>query len=55
VTVFDGLGINMGNLACLSQAQTRSISLENFGGEKGQGSMAVEGTGAKCARDLGQG
>jgi hypothetical protein len=52
---FNGLGMNMGNLARLSAAQTRSISPENFSGEKGQGGMATEGTGASCARDLGQG
>lgn len=55
ITAFNGLSVGMGNLSCLSQAQTRSISPENFNGEKGQGGMAVEGTGAKCARDLGQG
>jgi hypothetical protein len=52
---FNGLGMNMGNLARLSSAQTRSISPENFTGEKGRGGLAVEGTGAGCARDLGQG
>ncbi len=35
--------------------QTRSISPENFTGEPGQGGRATEGTGANCARDLGQG
>ena len=52
---FNGLNMNMGNLARLSQAETRSISPENFTGEKGKGGMATEGTGAECARDLGQG
>lgn len=52
---FNGLGINMGNLAQLSHAQSRSISPENFTGEKGKGGMATTGTGADCARDLGQG
>jgi hypothetical protein len=51
---FNGLGMNMGTLSRLSKAQTRSISPENFTGEKGQGGMATEGTGANCARDLGQ-
>jgi hypothetical protein len=55
MTDFNGLGMNMGNLARLSRAQTRSISPENFTGEKGRGGMATEGTGANCARDLGQG
>jgi hypothetical protein len=45
----------MGALARLSGAQTRSISPENFSGEKGKGGMATEGTGARAARDLGQG
>lgn len=52
---FNGLGMNMGNLARLSKAKTRSISPENFTGEKGKAGMATEGTGAECARDLGQG
>lgn len=52
---FNGLGMHLGNLARLSNAQTRSISPENFTGEKGKGGMATEGTGAECARDLGQG
>jgi hypothetical protein len=55
VAPFNGLGMNMGNLARLSGAQTRSISPENFTGEKGKGGMAVEGTGARASRDLGQG
>lgn len=52
---FNGLGMHLGNLARLSNAQTRSISPENFTGEKGKGGMATQGTGADCARDLGQG
>jgi len=52
---FDGLYLNLGNLARLSHATTRSISPENFTGEKGRGGMATEGTGAEAARDLGQG
>ena len=55
MTSFNGLGMHMGNLSRLSDAKTRSISPENFTGKKGQGGMAVEGTGAQCARDLGQG
>ena len=45
----------MGNLSLLSNAETRSISPENFSGEKGKGGMATVGTGANAARDLGQG
>jgi hypothetical protein len=52
---FNGLGMNMGNIARLSSARTRSISPENFDGAKGRGGMATEGTGASCARDLGVG
>ncbi len=52
---FNGLGMNLGNLARLSNAVTRSISAENFTGEKGKGGMATEGTGAIAARELGQG
>ena len=52
---FDGLGMGLGNLARLSNAETRSISAENFTGEKGSGGMATEGTGAVPARELGQG
>jgi hypothetical protein len=55
VTSFNGLGINMGNLSRLSHAETRSISPENLKGEKGKGGLALDGTGAKAARDLGQG
>jgi hypothetical protein len=54
-TQFNGLGMNLGNLSRLSNAQSHSISPENFTGGKGQGGMATEGTGAKAARDLGQG
>lgn len=39
----------------LKNIQSRSISAENFTGEKGKGGMAQTGTGALCARDLGVG
>jgi len=52
---FDGLGLTLGNLPRLSHAKTRSISPENFTGEKGKGGMATEGTGKNAARELGQG
>jgi len=52
---FNGLGMSLGGLARLSDAQTRSISPENFAGEKGKGGMAKAGTGARASRDLGQG
>ena len=52
---FNGLYLNLGNLARLSHAKTRSISPENFTGEKGKAGMSVDGPAAKAARDLGQG
>ncbi len=55
MNAFNGLGLNLGNLSRLSRARTRSLSPENFNGEKGGGGKATEGTGALCARDLGQG
>jgi hypothetical protein len=47
--------MSLDNLALLSHAKTRSISAENFTGEKGKAGMAPEGTGATAARDLGPG
>lgn len=60
---FNGLDMNMGNLFRLSDAKTRSISPENFSGEKGKGGMAdpadkdIPNTANafNAARDLGQG
>lgn len=60
---FNGLDMNMGNLFRLSNAKTRSISPENFTGEKGKGGMAKPEDKDKpntanafnAARDLGQG
>lgn len=59
---FNGIGSSMGNLYRLSDAKTRSISPENFTGEKGKGGMA-DPKNKECnvanarhaARDLGQG
>src|SRR5439155_2913834 len=53
MTSFSGLGSNLSNLYRLSSAKTRSISPENFTGEKGAGGLATEGTGAIHARALG--
>ncbi|MDR1438542.1 MAG: DUF2961 domain-containing protein [Clostridiales bacterium] len=53
--MFNGLGMSMGNLSRLSDAETRSICPENFDGSKGGACRATEGTGAGCARDLGVG
>ncbi len=60
---FNGLEMNLGNLHMLSEAETRSISPENFTGEKGKGGMARpedkdipnRANGYSAARDLGQG
>ena len=54
--VFDGLSVDQSSLHLLSHAQTRSISPENFTGEKGKAGMAKEeGSAWHAARDLGQG
>lgn len=52
---FNGIGSGMNNLFRMSAAKTRSISPENFNGAKGKGGMAITGTGANAARDLGRG
>ncbi len=56
-TQFNGVSSNINNLYMLSNAKTRSISPENFTGEKGSGGKATlqEGNAANAARDLGQG
>jgi hypothetical protein len=62
-TTFNGLDMNMGNLSRLSNAVTRSISPENFTGEKGKAGMARpedkdipnKANSSNAARDLGQG
>ena len=51
---FNGLDVNLSNLYRTSDAKTRSISPENFNGEKGKGGMATTGTGSNASRDLGQ-
>ncbi|MEJ5237836.1 MAG: glycoside hydrolase family 172 protein [Limisphaera sp.] len=52
---FNGIGVHLGNLFRLSHAQSRSISPENFTGEKGRGGMSIDGPARDAARDLGQG
>jgi len=51
---YNGLHLDLGTLSRLSHAKTRSLSAENFTGEKGKGGMATEGLGAQSARDLGR-
>ena len=47
--------MSLKDLSIIDKAVSRSISPENFTGEKGKGGMATTGTGAACARDLGPG
>ena len=51
----NGLNMGLGSIYRLSNAKTRSISAENFTGEKGKAGMATEGTGSVVSRELGQG
>ena len=59
---FNGLDMNLGNLSRLSNAETRSISPENFTGGKGKGATAVPklpntrnvNNASWAARDLGE-
>ena len=52
---FSGLAVDITNIFRLSDAKSRSISPENFTGEKGRAAMATDGPAANAARDLGQG
>src|SRR5699024_12103116 len=60
---FNGVDMSLGTLSKLSNAKTRSISPENFSGEKGKGGMADpsqgerrnEANAAGPARELGTG
>ncbi|MGC8988534.1 MAG: glycoside hydrolase family 172 protein [Verrucomicrobiia bacterium] len=54
-TPFNGIEVGLANIYRLSNAKTRSISPENFTGEKGKGAMSVDGPAKGAARDLGQG
>ena len=45
----------MKNISKKHNCYSFSVSPENFSGEKGMGGRATEGTGANCARELGQG
>jgi hypothetical protein len=48
------LDLGLGNLHRTSKSRSRSISPENFTGEKGKAGMATEGTGKNAARELGR-
>lgn len=52
---FDGLGVHLGNLSRISDAQSRSINAENPTGAPGQGGRAVPDSDGNPAHDLGQG
>lgn len=59
---FDGLNMNMGTLSLLSDAKSRSISPENYTGQKGAGAMADPSKDVRnvsnashSAKDLGKG
>jgi hypothetical protein len=52
---FNGLDMNLGTLSRTSKAKTRSISPENFTGEKGKAGMSTNGPAKGAARDLGPG
>ncbi len=49
------LGVNLQNIYRLENVESRSISPENFTGEKGKAGMATNGTGSQASRELGQG
>ena len=52
---FGGLHMGLSNLSRLSTAKSRSISAENFTGEKGKAGMSTTGLHWKYGRELGQG
>src|SRR3984957_13697735 len=52
---YNGVDAHLGNLFLLSNAQSRSISPENFNGAKGAAGKATTGTGSGASRELGQG
>jgi len=52
---YNGIEGGLQNLYRLSNAESRSISPENFKGEKGKGALADTGTGSGASRELGKG
>lgn len=52
---FNGIHMGLSTIARMSDARSRSISAENFTGEKGKAAMELEGTGKEPARELGRG
>ncbi len=55
MAVLDSFASSLTSLIFLSDVQSRAISAENLSGAKGQGGMAMDGTTAHLARDLGRG
>ena len=51
----DGSFSSLANLSRITSGESRSVSSENFTGEKGQAGMATNGTGEHAASELGQG
>ena len=53
----EGVKMGLSDLCRVTDGKTRSISPENFTGEKGKGGMATleQGSAANAARELGQG
>lgn len=49
------LATGLADIFLIKEAESRSISAENPTGEKGKGALAMQGTGAAAARDLGVG
>ena len=49
---FNGMGLHLGNLSRLSEAESRSISPENPTGERGKGAMAIPEPTTSPAREL---
>src|SRR5271163_3085678 len=49
------MSVNLENIFRLDNVESRSISAENFTGEKGKAGMATTGDGAHASRELGQG
>jgi hypothetical protein len=52
---YNGMDAGLSNIYRMSDAKSRSISPENFTGEKGKGGMATRGTGEQAGRELGKG
>ncbi len=53
--MINGIGSNLSNLFLVTNDESRSISPENFHGERGEGGKAEHGNGEYPARELGKG